>query len=383
MDIENFQVGIEVETPTLPDPTYDPLRSYGTNSSSLYRTLEREEVADDTMYGWAEGGRITSDISVGAEIVSGPEPDELGGIPITEAADWYGDTIRRINRYETHVPVGLMDSSNQTAGLHIHFSHPDTDEVRDFAEWLYNLSADDEWLRVFACSSIADRGGPTTGQVFRGDRHVKFNGFGESRPNAVAVKSAANGHYEWRMPEPMTTGNFELLMEFLMRAIEDDGDAAVDWASELVYQGDRRLTSIARARSIGLDSYEPPTTIDGLQVVRGISPDTHAFHDAVYDSPAMPFIYRIHTEDGRFGETYYMLVSHRINGSIDPLDGYEHLFATDRGTRWVVEDLGNGGLTLAEPEVEADLIDAAARVTDDTESDIESTAATEVLLDAL
>lgn len=383
MDIENFQVGIEVETPTLPNASYDPLRSYGSNSSSLYRQLEAEEAYGDTMYGWAEGGRITSDISVGAEIVSGPSPDELGGIPILDASDWYADTISRIQRYETHVPVGLMNNSSQTAGLHIHFSHPNTTEVRDFAEWLYNRSEQDEWLRVFACSSIADRGGPTTGQVFRGDRHVKFNGFGQARPNAVAEKSAANGHYEWRMPEPMTTGNFELLMEFLSRAVHDR-DAAVEWASELVYQGDTRLTSVARARSIGLDSYEPPTNIDGLQVVRGKSPDTHNFHDFVYDSPAMPFIYRIHTEDGRFNETNYMLVHHRDDDdTFDAPDGWEYLFPDDRGSRWVVEDLNDGGLSLANPEVEADLIDAAANVTQDSEEPIESTAATEVLLDAL
>lgn len=383
MNIEDFQVGVEVETPTLPHGGSDPMRSYGQKSSHLESVLRAEVGEGNRDYGWPHGGRITSDISVGTEIVSGPGSNDLGGIPIEEASGWYEDTLETINAYEQHVPVGLINTSNQTAGLHIHFSHPDTEEVHDFAEWLYNRSAEDDWLRVFACSSIADQHGNQTAQVFRGDRHVKFNGFGRDRPNAVSIKNRASGHYEWRMPEPMTVENFELLMEFLMRAA-DDRDAAVEWASELVYGGDSRLTSIQRARATGVDSFEPPTTIDGLQVVRGSSTDTHAFHDAVFNRSDMPFIYRIYTEDGRYAETYYLLASHTDPADIEPPAGYAHLFPTDSpDNRWVIEDGGDGGLRLADSQVQEDIIAAANAVHEDDDHDFVTSDATNVLMEAL
>lgn len=381
MNIEDFQVGIEVETPVAPHSGDDPLRTYGQNSSSFYDSL-RHEFENSA---WPHGGKITSDISVGAEIVSGPDEGDYGGIPIEEAAGWYDDTIAAINDRTTHVPVGLMNSSNQTAGLHIHFSHPNTDEVRDFAEWLYNRSRDDEWLRVFACSSIADQNGAATAQVFRGDRHCTFNGFGHGRPNAVTEKNPSRGHYEWRMPEPMTVENFSLMMEFLERAI-DDRDAAVEWASELVYGGDSRLTSVQRAEATGFDSYEPPTTIDGLQVVRGVSHGVHAFYNSVYERSDMPFAYRVHTEDGRFADTYYLMVSNtRAPSDWDVPEGYSHVFPDANVDRWVIEDTGNGGLRLADDDVERDIIDAANHVHESNEVDggFETSDATDVLMEAL
>jgi hypothetical protein len=366
----------------LPPGGGDILRSYGQKSGRLEEELRNQEGEGDHNRDWLHGGSITSDISVGTEVVSGPNPGELGGIPIEYAPEWYNDTLDTIELYRDHVPVGLINTSDQTAGLHIHFSHPDTHEVQDFAEWLYNRSRDDEWLRVFACSSIADQHGQETAQVFRGNRHVKFNGFPARRPNAVAEQNRASGHYEWRMPEPMTRENFELLMEFLTRAVEDR-EAAVDWASELVYGGDSRLTSVQRARATGIETYEPPTTIDGLQVVRGESTETHPFHDAVYSRSDMPFIYRVHTEDGRYEDTYYLMVRNSLPTLSSPPEGYGHLFPDGDTDRWVIEDSGDGGLRVTDSETQSDIIEAANAATDDSEPPLETTEATDVLMEAL
>lgn len=58
------------------------------------------------------------------------------------------------------------------------------------------------------------------------------------------------GHYEWRLPEPMGPDHFELLVEFIIRFLDNE-NRAVEWAENIVREGDDRLTSVKRAKSIG------------------------------------------------------------------------------------------------------------------------------------
>jgi hypothetical protein len=117
--------------------------------------------------------------------------------------------------------------------------------------------------------------------------------------------------------------------------------------------------------------------------VRGESTETHPFHDAVYSRSDMPFIYRVHTEDGRYEDTYYLMVRNSLPTLSSPPEGYGHLFPDGDTDRWVIEDSGDGGLRVTDSETQSDIIEAANAATDDSEPPLETTEATDVLMEAL
>lgn len=379
LDTDRFKIGIELEYPVVPSMSDEAYRTYGTNSSHL-----ADEIRADYDHDWPHGGQNGTDISVGVEINSGSTPGAHDGISLGEARDWYSESLDTLAHYGRFAPVGVMDSRDQTAGLHIHFSHPD-EEIESFSQWLYQVSGTD-WMKAFACTSIADQGGTTTYPVFRGTRHCKMT-YDSRRTSVVRAVSRSAGHFEWRLPEPMNPSNFDLLMEFLERAIADR-DAAAQWAQEIVYQGSTDLTSVVRANATQLASFEPPADISGIQVVRGTDSHTASFYDHVHNSSTMPYIYRIHTEDGRYLDTYYLLSPMgRDPSAYDVNSEIQHLFPDSPddeflvGNEWVVGEYDDG-LEITSHDTASDIIQAANAAHND-EIDVETSDATEVLLEAI
>lgn len=381
---DNLNVGIEVESPTLPGTvgSDDKYRSWGSKSDRLYRQLAEEFGSDPhARPEWPHGGQVTSDVSVGLEVHSAPEGQTNGGIPVDEAKDWYPETLDLIEEFGTHVPVGKMTHDSQTAGMHIHFSLDDHEAAREFAEQLYDVSQK-EWMQVFVGSSIAELGGPTTAEVFRGTRHVSFGG---ELGHGNVVQRRTPGHYEWRLPEPATRDHFPLVMDYLYRLADEGPDAANEWAKELVYSADSRLTAFTRAEAIGTETFAGSIpALDDYLVSREEDGSTGDFFETVYRRADLPYIYKVEVDDAGFASTYYALTTMTGTDADAAPDGYEHVFPeAQSGDTWVVQPTSDGGVEMASPEDARVVAEAVNTWPDSTEEEYETSSATDVFLEAL
>jgi hypothetical protein len=226
------------------------------------------------------GGRAVYDGTVGLEVVS----DRL---QLADATNWYKDVIEHVEEEHNrkHQPVGLMKGSS-TAGLHIHLSSLSRSQARE----LYEISQT-PWAKVLFCSSIAMDNESATWPVFRGGSYCRMNFDSSGRYDCI--NSRGNGHYEWRMPEPMIGDHMEILVKFL-RLFEESPDMAREYAQEVLDDGDDRITAIRRAEAVGMD-------IDGVPTVeRDPYPETEDFFEEVSDEWAAPEIYRVNHDDGVF-----------------------------------------------------------------------------------
>jgi hypothetical protein len=153
-------------------------------------------------------------------------------------------------------------------------------------------------MQVFACSSITEN----TYQVFR-DNYCRVGEYDSGR-YSVVHSCPGSGHYEWRLPEPMTDEHFHLLMEFLDEFMMDE-ESAIEWAKSLVHDGDERLTSVKRAKEVGLKDVEmDDMEYSGWSVMRGIpnsiesSPmgsmnEAERLYDNVRWDSHMPYVYTV------------------------------------------------------------------------------------------
>lgn len=272
----DFKMGAEIEFPTRREGS-EPLTSVG---------VLREEVARE-MDGAIEhslGGEVTSErigsLTHGTELRT---PD--GGIPYRDLPEWYRLTIEEVEERTPYdfEPVGITEGT--TAGVHVHVS-PITIEQ---AEKLWELSQE-PWIHVFASTSIAnDRNGRdvdfypvlrsgdgTSGSGF--SNYCQLEGFDTNHSSAVnAHRSGGVGHYEWRIPEPMHPENFDLIVKFIAKFMNDPEEAK-RWARSLVLQADSRLTSVKRGKAVGLDSIASERDTEATELLRSIisSPDTVA-----------------------------------------------------------------------------------------------------------
>jgi len=204
-----------------------------------------------------------------------------------DATNWYKDVIEHVEEEHNrkHQPVGLMKGSS-TAGLHIHLSSLSRSQARE----LYEISQT-PWAKVLFCSSIAMDNESATWPVFRGGSYCRMNFDSSGRYDCI--NSRGNGHYEWRMPEPMIGDHMEILVKFL-RLFEESPDMAREYAQEVLDDGDDRITAIRRAEAVGMD-------IDGVPTVeRDPYPETEDFFEEVSDEWAAPEIYRVNHDDGVF-----------------------------------------------------------------------------------
>ena len=277
-------VGIEVEYPTVQRGTRATFKNKAEGSFGL-----EEEVRRRDLPGRADP---TYDGTVGLEVVS----DQLD---ISNAGGWYRDVLRDLATFDPHEPCGLLSGRGSTAGLHIHFSQATNSQARRLAQ-----VSRQPWMQVFACSSITEN----NHKVFR-DNYCRIDDYDAGR-YSVVHSCAGSGHYEWRLPEPMTHEHFHLLMEFLDEFMVDQ-ENAIRWAKSLVNDGDDRLTSVKRAKEVGLKDLESPDLeYRDWTVRRGIpheiesSPmntmnEAEQFYDDVRWDSHMPYVYTVTDPEGK------------------------------------------------------------------------------------
>lgn len=298
-------VGIEVEYPTVQRGTRATFKNKAEGSFGLEEEVQRFDLPDRA--------DPTYDGTVGLEVVS----DRLD---IDIAAGWYEDVLRDLNTFDVHEPCGLLSGRGSTAGLHIHFSHATNSQARRLAQ-----VSRQPWMQVFACSSITEN----NHKVFR-DNYCRIDEYDAGR-YSVVHSCAGSGHYEWRLPEPMTHRHFNLLMEFLDRFMIDEEDA-IEWAKSIVHDGDDRLTSVKRAKEVGLKDLETPDLeYRDWGVRRGIpheiesSPmntmnEAEQFYDNVRWESQMPYIYTITDPQGK---SYFVFKSNNYSSDqVFESDGY-------------------------------------------------------------
>lgn len=117
------------------------------------------------------------------------------------------------------------------------------------------------------------------------------------------VNSRGNRHYEWRMPEPMDPDHLEIVARFL-RLFEQDTDLAIQYAQEVLDDGDDRITSIKRAEATGMHIEQIP------DVRREPAPDDpENFYSEVENLWAAPEIYLV-----ELGGTRYYTFESNIDG---------------------------------------------------------------------
>lgn len=259
----DLRIGLEVEYPGM-NPSDEKFISRGRDTSGLQNDMNLPRHLH---------GRAVYDGTVGLEVVS----DVMN---LEDAPDWYAELIDYVeDEYNTgYQPTGLMHGGS-TAGLHMHLSSL----TRRQAEELYQISQQ-PWAKVLFCSSIANDGGQPSWPVFRGGRYCQMNFNGD---RYACVNGRGSGHYEWRMPEPMTPEHMEVVVKFL-RLFEQEPDAAVQYAQEVLDDADDRVTSIRRAEATGMDIETIPT-VDR----QPSEEDPENFFDAVANDWSMPEIHRV------------------------------------------------------------------------------------------
>jgi len=340
MSVSNnsLDVGIELEYPTVAgNERSATFTNRASDSCDMY------DAVDADYMGWPQGGSITYDGTVGLELTS-PQ------ISIQEAPSWYEDSLYELEKYEAHEPTGMMTNGSRgsTAGLHIHMSELSEEQARMLAE----ISAE-PYMQVFACSTVTDQ----DRAVFR-DNYCNISEFDRQR-YSVVHSCRGSGHWEWRMPEPMTAEHFGLLMEFLDRFSKDMHDAA-QWAKGLVESGDDRLTAIRRADALGFKDLQldfDQREYDTWSFRQRAAPvdsfsEAYEFGDSVdYDTHA-PYIYTVTDSQGRM---FYVFWTH--NYSEDETFENEG-FSYDLNTVFrVYEDGAMEETRLLDPEVGREAIE--------------------------
>lgn len=337
----NLDIGLEVEWPEL-DPHQDEMYvDRGNSSSSLQTAVDRLPMGVE--------GRPVYDGTVGLEIVSEP-------MSLADAENWYREVIEGVSvEYNTdYQPVGLMKGGS-TAGMHVHLS----DLSESQAETLADMSRE-PWMQVLFCSSIAADDNGVTWPVFRGGRYCDLH-YSPTGDHYAVVNRRSPGHYEWRLPEPVVPEHIDILTEFL-RAFEQSEDAAVEYAQELLDDGDDRITAIRRAEAVGMDIEDMPEVRNAPS-----EDDPENFYEQVATDWSLPEIYTIHYN----GNDFYFLESQMV-GEIEVADttveANDLLFADELSP---VDD----------PELQNEVERAYMRYTSQTEH--RETQATETLKDII
>lgn len=280
----DLQIGLEVEYPVA-DSRDEYLIGRGGPSNHVQSSVST----------WPStiGGEATYDGTVGLEVVSNV-------LALDDAEGWYRDVIEHVEEEYNAIyqPTGLM-SNGSTAGLHVHVSQLSERQARDLADL-----SEEPWMQVLFCSSIAtNSNGEVSWPVFRGGQYCQL-GYGSGHYDVV--NGRGRGHYEWRLVEPMIPEHVEVLVEFL-RAYEQSREAAIEYAQEVLDDGDDRITAIRRAEAIGMDMDSVPTV---HRQEAGVDPEH--FYDTVENDWTLPEIYCVEYD----GNEYYTFDS-RMSGEIE------------------------------------------------------------------
>lgn len=290
----DLKVGLEVEYPKAPSWGSDRFKKRSKKSSDLHSRMRSASIP-------RRFGNTTRDGTVGLEQTS-----EV--LDIEDAADWYADVIEFIEE-EWNTPYGYTSllSGGSTAGLHIHISPLSDEQARS----LYDISTT-PWAQALFCSAIVSDDAGDDWTVFRNNRYAQMN-FDSGRYSAV--HRVRNDHWEWRMPEPMTAGNMEIVARFLT-LLEQDPDEATRYAQERLDAADDRITSLRRAEVIGIDVEDIPDVR-----ARPYDDDPDFFRE-LSDEWAAPEIYYVEVPGGDFDADEYFVTESQMAGEVSTL-GYE------------------------------------------------------------
>jgi hypothetical protein len=232
-------VGIELEYPVAPED--DDYLFYGQTSNSL-----RDEVGvGETWYpatsdaGW---GTMTRD-HVGAEITS-----PRLSLHSDEPERWYHGSIEHAEDMGHRFAATGYGRTN--FGLHHHLSDV-SPEVSDAIEEF----CAEPWTRVFFCTSV--RAGSIDPWRHGG---VSPQTSPDNWPVCGTARgcTAADRHYEFRLPEPMPPEQHELLLDFLRRVDLFGIENAREFVAEKVVQRDERLAAIQQYQQLREDNPDFP-----------------------------------------------------------------------------------------------------------------------------
>lgn len=222
-------VGIEFEYPVAPGDSWESATRESAETSNALRS-EYGSCNDWHLgLGGVPVGYMGSD-HTGAEITSA----ELD-IHSNQPEDWYIATIEEAT--DRGYPHAANGNGQTCFGMHLHLSELDYDDAR----FLHEISNED-WARVMFCASVTEdsldpwrHGGVNMG----GD-------FGESGLGHGGILREAQGvdHWEWRLPEPGLPEHVHCILEFVRLLATQGQSAARDYAEELVYTKDERLTPV-------------------------------------------------------------------------------------------------------------------------------------------
>lgn len=257
------KIGIEFEYPVAREPGERPA-TYGNRSRSLRNEVGRRNP-------WDVSGLMTSD-HVGAEIITEILPLHSG-----DPEEWYTATIEAAEA--RGYPFAQTGSGSTSFGCHLHLSNMTTAQY----EWLGRASYE-PWMRVFVCSSVQEnkvdpwRHGGVCFHSVPEPRHTLSN---YSSPDS----NLHEGHYEWRLPEPVKGEHFPLIIEFLQTLEVGGPEAAQEFALRHVEQRDERLTAIHQYQQLR-ERHDNWPSEDALEC------DTRS-HQEDYCSDAAHFLARL------------------------------------------------------------------------------------------
>lgn len=252
----DYRIGVELEVPFAPEEKAGAI-TFGESGTREMPIDIAPQIGGDATYERIGGGVRSWECRTGD-----------GGVPVDDIADWYHDLYSLIQDQSGRVieATGLCEYT--TAGLHVHLSPLEESEARELARL-----SEQPWMQAFACTSVADfaHDGSEVNEypVLRslapgkeGETYCELS-FNENYNSVVKANRTSNfrsyeatdGHYEWRLPEPMTPDHFDVLAGFLREWLTGDRNAAVRDAKARVESQDNSLTGFARAEaSVGIDN---------------------------------------------------------------------------------------------------------------------------------
>lgn len=287
----HLTVGTEIEYPMseLGETTYTQPGRYSNFRAELLEYV-------DEMYGGFPDGEVGRDPTAGIEVRSFP-------MSPTELSRWFRESIDIISDLYPYEPTGYADGRSASSfGLHIHISNLSEETARS----LYRLSSS-AWFQPLVCTSLVHSDSVQTYQVFR-DNYCRMSFDASSTSSNDVVTRVNNQHWEWRLVEPMEPDNFALVMRFL-EILKSDGERRAErYARTLVENAHENLTSVKRAKAIGLTERVTDASIGNATIRRTPSPlneESMEFWSDVRSEAYSPYIYRVTME----GE------EHTFNGS--------------------------------------------------------------------
>jgi hypothetical protein len=242
-----YKIGVELEVPFTPE-NQPKGKSKGVPSDVT--------VTDNELHRPSAGGEITNEListkparEYGLEIRT---PD--GGIDLSAIRRWYRRAWNEVeDRFGREIePTGFFGDG--TAGLHVHLSPLNESQ----ADSLFELSKD-PYVQVFCSSSVAgftpDEGKKRDIPVVRPGGHCQLPDKRRNNHDCCVNKhrSGGEGHYEWRLPEPMPPEHFDKLKHFLVAFLEIGPRKARNYAEREVKDGSDTITAIRRARNVADD----------------------------------------------------------------------------------------------------------------------------------